>query len=243
MKARLLRLCAAAVAALTFLAAAPRASADTITLQLSPSLPANGNGVNGGGAFHWTQSTPINTQYGTAITTYCADVNDGIRSGSFNISTSLTAIPNISTTDETSIKTLYDHFYNSSFTYNGVVSQAAFQYALWKLIYGSTYTIPAGSTADQIEAAKEANYLLAGKFYNGTTYANTEHDLANAYLLALVPNDTSTNPNDPNGLKRNQDQIMLVKNVPAPPGLMLAGVGVLALVGRARLSRRTPTPA
>jgi len=36
-----------------------------------------------------------------------------------------------------------------------------------------------------------------------------------------------------------QDQMIVVpKGVPAPPALLLAGIGVLALAGRSRLNRR-----
>lgn len=235
----LIRLSVAALAVAGFLTLSPRASADTIgsiTLTLDPSLPANGNGVNGGGAFTWNQTAPIN---GASVTTYCVDINDSIRSGTFTTHTDITAVPNISSSDATAIKTLYDHYYSSSFA--SAITEAAFQYALWKLVYGSSYTIPTGSTPDQKTAAIEANYLLNGEMYNGKAYDNKEHDLANASLVALVPCD-----NGVNGLKPNQAQLMVVPNppkgVPAPPAVMLAGIGMLALFGRARWNRKaTPT--
>ena len=44
----------------------------------------------------------------------------------------------------------------------------------------------------------------------------------------------------------SQDQIVLIPprviGVPAPPGALLAGFGLIALVGRGRWSRRTPAP-
>lgn len=241
MKPRLIRLYVAALVAVGFATFSPRASADTVdtlSLSLNPSLPSNGNGVNGGGAFTWTQS-PINSNFSTDLTTYCIQLGVAVRDGTFTTHTDLTQAPNITTGNLGAITTLYDHFYSSSFTgANPAVSEAAFQYALWKLVYGSSYTIPTGTTTNQIEAAKEANYLLAGKMYNGAVYNNVEHDLANAYLVALVPNDTS------GGTKPNQAQILVQpKGVPAPPAAMLAGIGVLALLGRARWNRRKAAPA
>ncbi len=230
MKPRLLRLCATALAVIGFCTLSPRASADTITL----TLDGGGNGQNGGGPFNWTQSTPPNT----AVTTYCIDTQDYVRSGTFTINTNIGLAPSIAASPTANvvakINTLFDHFYSSSF--QNATTEAAFQQALWNLIYGGT--INTSTTAGQ-----EAQNLLNGKMYNGQAYNGVEHDLANASLVALV--DVS---GAPLGSKnRNQDQIMVVpdpaKGVPAPPAVMLAGIGVLALIGRSRWTRRTATAA
>jgi hypothetical protein len=230
MPTRLTRLSAAVVAVAGFLFLAPRASADNVD-SLDLTYKGGGNGVNGGGPFHWTQKTPVNTNFNTTLTTYCIDISDGIRSGTFTTHTDLTLAPTIGndSTKVAAINTLYDHFYSSSFASS--TTEAAFQLALWKLVYGSSLTIDTSTTT-----GKEANWLLNGKSYDGTTYNGSEHDLANAQLVALVASD-NTKP-------RNQDQLLVVPNptvkgVPTPPALMLAGVGVLALAGRARWIRRT----
>ncbi|QJW96549.1 hypothetical protein [Frigoriglobus tundricola] len=230
MQPRLLRLCAAALAVVGFVALSPRASADTISL----TFDGGGNGQNNGGPFNWTQTTPPNT----AVTTYCIDTQDYVRSGTFTIDTNIAAAPSIahSTTANVvaKIDTLFDHYYSSSF--QNATTEAAFQQALWNLIYG-------GPLDTSTTAGKEAQNLLNGKMYNGQAYNGVEHDLANASLVALV--DVSGTPLG--SKNRNQDQIMVVPNgvkgVPAPPAAMLAGIGVLALVGRSRWTRRTAATA
>ena len=214
MQPRLLRLCAAALAVAGFFALSPRASADTITL----TFDGGGNGQNNGGPFNWTQTTPPHT----AITTYCIDTQDYVRSGTFTIDTNIGLAPpsehSTTTNVVAKIDTLFDHYYSSSFT--NATTEAAFQQALWNLIYG-------GPLDTSTTAGKEAQNLLNGKMYDGTAYNGVEHDLANASLVALV--DVS---GDPLGSKnRNQDQIEVVPNptgrggspVPAPPAVMLAG--------------------
>lgn len=227
MKPRFLRLCVAALAVAGFLALSPRASADTIG-SISLTYNGGGNGQNGGGPFHWTQTSPPNV--GATVYTYCVDTADTVRSGTFTTHTDLTSIRNVTTKAQTDgIVKLYDHYYSSSFM--SASYEAAFQAALWNLVYG-------GSTSNAI-----AQNLLADKGFDGLGYKNNEHDLANASLLALV----STDQNSFNKMARNQDQIMVVPNppkgVPAPPAVMLAGIGVLALFGRARWTRRTPAAA
>ncbi len=230
MKARLLRLCVAALAVIGFLTLSSRASADTIdTLNLT--YNGGGNGQNGGGPFTWTQSGAPNTNFATSFQTYCIDTQDTVKSGTFITHTDLSAAPTIgnNTTKIAAINTLYDHFYNSSFS--SATNEAAFQAALWSLVYGT-------STSNTT-----AQYLLAGNMYNGATYNGVEHDLANAHLVALVDSSGVA----PGVWGRNQDQILVVPNstkpVPAPPAVMLAGIGMLALLGRSRWTRRTPAAA
>ncbi|MFW1410921.1 hypothetical protein ACEWAY_23610, partial [Vibrio parahaemolyticus] len=59
------------------------------------------------------------------------------------------------------IDTLFDHFYSSSF--QNATTEAAFQQALWNLIYG-------GPLDTSTTAGKEAQNLLNGKTYNGSAY-------------------------------------------------------------------------
>jgi hypothetical protein len=241
-----LRLSVAAIVVAGFVLLSSRASADTVSsLTLTFNTGTNGNGQNGGGAFYWTQTTPVNTAFNTAITTYCLDVQDSIikqpLTNSFTTHTDLTKAPEIGNKPATvtAINTLYDHFYNTSLS--NTTLQAAFQLALWDLVYGSSNPILTNylsqfpnqfGTGDSATVKADAAAMLNGSMWNGT-----EHDLANSYLVALVDSSGTT----PGTKNRTQDQILVVPNpkgVPAPPALMLAGIGVLALFGRARWTKR-----
>jgi hypothetical protein len=240
MQPRLFRLCVAAAAAAGFLTLAPRASADTLNLTFDSG--ANGNGLNGGGAFHWTQTAPLNTNFGTALTTYCIDLKDTLSQtavNKFNTTTDLTQAPAVGNNPVkvAAIDALFDHFYSTSLT--STTLEAAFQQALWDLLYGSTSSLVAARPTTATVTA-DANAMLSNAAWNGS-----EHDLANAHLVALV-SATGGAPGSWGG--RTQDQILVEPNppvagVPAPPGLMLAGIGAVALLGRARLRRRAPAAA
>lgn len=223
---------AAAVALVGLMAFAPRAAAETINLTLND----NGNAVtykpNGGssttvngGPFHWTQSTPLNTNYATAVTTYCIDLDQTVSKGgtyTYTVQPDLKLAPTIgnNTAKINAITELFDRYYNSSLT--SASAATAFQLALWELVYD-------GASSKSLTAGRvQGSNALATSMLNslGTAYSN--HDLAGYHLVALV-----------SGTK--QDQIMVVKDptspsaVPAPPGLVLAGMGFgCVLLGRLR---------
>lgn len=241
MQPRLFRLTAAALAVAGLLTLSPRASADTISLNLIPgstsvSYKPNGGSVVsvGGGPFHWTQTTPINTNYASAITTYCIDLNHGVTSGTYTTQSNLALAPTIGTAAKGSaITELFDRYYNSSLTSSA--NSSAFQLALWELVYdgATSKSLSAGSIQGDTTKAYTAQAQSMLTSLGSGSYAI--HDLATSRLEALVSS---------NG---NQDQIMVVPNppkaIPAPPAVMLAGIGVLALFGRSRWTRRTPTAA
>ena len=245
MKPRFLRLCVAALAVAGFLAASPRASAGTISLTFDSGTngtPVTYNPSGGasktvtGGPFHWTQTTPINAAYDPRITTYCIDLGRGIPSGSvtYTTSTNLATASTINVPGNTAatnlkvseINNLFERYYMASPTSN---YSAAFQLALWELVYdgGASKSLAAGTI--------QGNNSLAQQFLNGT-YTPSGGNM-NGYHLEVLTNSYQ------------QNQIMVVKDtvtpkgVPAPPAVMLAGIGVLALFGRARWTRRTPAAA
>ncbi len=242
MQPRLFRLVVAALAVAGLLTLSPRASADTISLNLtagstSVSYKPNGGSVVsvGGGPFHWTQTTPINTNYASAITTYCIDLTHGITSGTYTTQTNLTLAPTIGTDAKgLAITELFDRYYYNSLTSSA--NSSAFQLALWELVYdgATSKSLTAGSIqGDTAQPYTAQAQSMLNSLGSKSSYAN--HDLAISHLEVLVSS---------NG---NQDQIMVVPNppkgVPAPPAVMLAGIGVLALFGRSRWTRRTPTAA
>ena len=96
MRPRLIRLYVAVLAVAGFLTLSPRVSADTIgSITLTYDSGANGNGLNGGGAFTWNQTAPINN---VPVTSYCIDVQDSIKtsgSSTFTTHTDWTKAPTI----------------------------------------------------------------------------------------------------------------------------------------------------
>ena len=245
MKPRLLRLCVATLAVAGFLALSPRASAGTINITFDAGVngtPVSYNPGGGaaktvtGGPFHWTQTTPINTAYDAKITTYCIDLGRAVPSGTvtYTTSTNLADAATINVVGNTAatalkvseINMLFERYYMMTpvSTY-----AAAFQLALWELVYdgGASKSLAAGSI--------QGNNTLAQQMLNGT-YTPSGGNLNGFHLEVLVS-------------AYNQNQIMVVKDpvtpkgIPAPPAVMLAGIGVLALFGRSRWTRRTPAAA
>lgn len=225
---------AAALALIGLMAGAPRASAETINLTLNNTgtavtyKPYGGTATTvNGGPFHWTQTAPPNTNYATAVTTYCIDLDQHISKGStyaFTTQSDLKLAPTVGTAAKAAaINELFDRYYNSSLT--SATSAAAFQLALWELVYDGTTS--KSLSAGRIQGTNGLTTSMLGSLGSGTY---TNHDLAGYHLVALVS-------------KTNQDQIMVVKDtpppgaVPAPPGLVLAGLGFGGLLlGRLRRS-------
>ncbi len=234
---RLIRLGVAAVAVAGFLTLSPRASADTITLLME----TNGTGVyiypygglavlEGSGPFQWSQTAPLVPGFPTTVLTYCIDIEQFIKLGqahTFTIQPHLALAPTIGTEAKAAaITELYDRYYLTGLT--NTANQNAFQLALWELVYDGPDSRNLSAGRIQVTNA-QAQAMLNSL---GTPYST--HDLAGSKLLALV-SDTK------------QDQLVVIpgpgKPVPAPPAVVLAGVGVLALLGRARWNRRKATPA
>ncbi|HEY1187186.1 MAG TPA: Cys-Gln thioester bond-forming surface protein, partial [Gemmata sp.] len=212
---------------------APRASAETINLTLTNSgtavtyNPYGGKSTTvNGGPFYWNQSTPLNTNYATEVTTYCIDLDQSISKGgtyTFTTQTDLKLAPTIGTDAKASaITELFDRYYNSSLT--SATNAAAFQLALWELVYD-------GATSKSLTSGRiEGTNSVAKSMLNSLGTAYSTHDLAGYHLVALVSSS-------------KQDQIMVVPDdctpppsgVPAPPGLVLAGMGFGGLMlGRLR---------
>jgi hypothetical protein len=237
---RSLRLCVAVLVAAGFAALSSRASADQITLTLGSQYTPVTYNPNGGtavtlnaGPFNWTQTTPINTNYATALTTYCIDTSHFITAGStytFTADSNLSLAPTIggSAAKVSAIDALFNKYYGFSLT--NATDEAAFQLALWKLVYDGPSSSQTSLNSGTIQLAGDTSTTPAQELLNGTL-PSSANDLANAHLVALVSGTG------------NQDQIFVQPNppvagVPAPPAVVLAGVGALVLLGRARLARR-----
>jgi hypothetical protein len=237
MKPSVLRIGTAALALALLLASAPAARAETISLVRNPSGVSVSYTDNGtpttstGGIFSWTQTTPLNTNFNSAVPTYCIELDQGFGSNpiTYTVQTNLAAAPTIGTASKaTAITSLFDRFYNS--TIGNTTRQAAFQLALWDILYdGAPSTSINESASGRIRYSNSTTQTMLDAIANNTAYSNGS--LAGNRLVALV-NGTS------------QDQLTVDPNptpgnpVPAPPALALAGIAFAALAGRSRALKR-----
>ncbi|MBN9119194.1 MAG: hypothetical protein J0I06_08540 [Planctomycetes bacterium] len=247
MQARINRLLVAAIAVAGFLTLSPRASAELLTLQLDSTVTGTMTVTLGTktdnvtpGPFHWTDvNDPTNPNFQAPISTFCIELNGQTPHVGDQYTFSVLPLDDphttIGTTDKAdAIKSLFGNFYNSAWSnpsFTGDTDSKAFQLALWELIYETdpTKTLGSGNFSSTSSAAARADQMLAGLAGGLTAYNNGGYE-----VVALVAPSL-----DPLKSTPGQDQIAVrPKGVPAPPGVMLAGIGVLALLGRARWTRR-----
>jgi hypothetical protein len=157
------------------------------------------------------------------------------------------------------ITALYGKYYNSAWGTasgaNGDANATAFQLALWELIYDSAYDTShtvtgsqtyfsgsTGATFTSSSAGTAAQNMVAfalGYANNATGASNLYNNSTSLKNTQLVDLTSST----------GQDQLWVesippkVTGVPAPPAVLLAGFGILALAGRGRWNRQVPNPA
>lgn len=264
------RLLVAAFAAAAFAHAAPRATAELITLNYqgqttNPGNPTLGVTLNNTnytntpvGPFYWNQNQiPSNSNFPPSVATFCIELakDQPLPSTGSNVVFDVVS-PNAAPTIGSdalkiaAIAELYGRYYNLAWndknTFHGSIEAAAFQLALWELVYdgASGKNLSDGNFKapgligpngeDYTGLAQEMLDSLNGSDAFATNYGGYE-------LVALLAPATSdpTKAQDP-----IQDQLILrAKAAPAPPAVLLAGIGVLALVGRARLTRRPTTTA
>lgn len=259
MTARLPRSFAAAVVLAAFAAGAPRASAEFVFLKYQGSAGNPGIGNNRldaeAGPFYWTQNQlPPNSSFPPPTATFCLELNAGppvqtlpapgttVEFGVF----SLAKAPSPAAANANLIAELYGKYYDTkwnsgSFTSSGVDdSSVSFQIALWELIYdGKSNNLSTGNfilDSTAYTAAVNAQKMLDSLTATGDASYFTKK-YAGQELVALIAPASSV------GGKQTmevQDQITMrpVSAVPAPAGLLLGGVGLVALVGGSRLRRK-----
>jgi hypothetical protein len=257
MPPRLLRLGAATVAVAGFLALSPPATAEYLTLNFQgpttdPGNPTVSFTLNGKsysnfsvGPFYWKQhSVPPNSNFPPPIATFCIEIDTSQPLPPVGTNTVFSVVkpadaPTIGNDSAkiTAITELYGRYYDTAWNdktkFHGSVESVAFQLALWELLYDgassknlSTGNFRAPNLGDNTTTAQSMLDSLNGD----TSRFNTR--FAGYQLVALLAPAAG-------GKEQNmvQDQLIL-SPIPAPPGLMLAGIGMLALLGRAR--RRRP---
>ena len=254
MQLRLPRLAVAVVTVVGFLTLAPRASAEFLTLQFTG---YEGGSVNvkldnvsyqayPAGPFNWKNTT--DGALPPTLKTFCIELDQGLPELTPPTATfRVTSVPNATDTNITdpnqvkAIQALYGNNYDA--TTGGALGgqNLAFQLALWELVYDfGNVNLGTGRFVSEASAGTNgiAAGMLAGVTGGGLTTGLNSFNAGGYELVALVA------PAGPGAKTQDevQDQLYIrPKGVPAPPAVLLAGVGVLALIGRARLARRART--
>lgn len=207
------------------------------------------------GPYFFTTST------GAQISTFCIDVTKSASSGTYSTS------PLSAYTGSTSLTNAITALYGFYYDYNSTTGKnnanwstlsganasnakdfTAFQLALWELVYDGS---------SDISNPKANNYFTSGNFTSSDPNAAEAQTMLSNVLQNTAAGDLAFS----NGLGQSysiaallntsaQTQLYLQPNpppaivqTPAPPALLLAGFGLAMMIGRARLSRRTPPAA
>ncbi|MDY3554748.1 hypothetical protein R5W24_003877 [Gemmata sp. JC717] len=260
-----LRLLVAVLVVAGFTNLSPRASAELLGLNYqgettspgNPFLAVSANGQSFShtppGPFYWSQNqSPPNANFPPPIATFCIELSASqvlppLGSNVLFDVVSPSASPTIGN-DPLKIAAIaelygryYDFAWNDKNTFHGSVASAAFQLALWELVYDGAGGKNLASGNFQAPVP-DAYTTTAQNMLNSLNGSNAfETNLGGYELVALLAPATSEPTKPQNQI---QDQLLLKpKPVPAPPAALLAGIGVLALVGRARFARRSAATA
>ena len=214
------------------------------------------------GPYFWDadQNLPPNASFASPFSTFCIDLLGTASVGSeyvFEVippPSSLTTIS--SAANFNAIKELYGKHYDpdwaSSSTYTAADKAGAFsfQLALWELVYdgsnaGNAASLGGGSFKLTAPAAlSDARVQTAQSWLGGITgdtsaFTNNPYFSGKTLVALVAPAPSSDAPKKTPG----QDQLAIVPDttpVPAPPAVVLAGIGMLALGGRGRWFRKAP---
>lgn len=263
MQPRLTRLIVVALAVAGFLTLSPRASAELLTLNYQGQTTNPGNptlAVTVGsttftntstGPFYWSQNQiPMNGNFPSPIATFCIEIDQSqplppIGTPTVFSVVSPSAAPTIGNDPAklAAISELYGRYYdlawNDKNTFHGSLDSAAFQLALWELVYdGTSKDLSSGNFKAPGLVGPDGDYTqTAQNMLNSLNGSNAFAQNLGGYELVALLAPAITDPTKAQDMV--QDQIILrPKGVPAPPAVLLAGIGALALLGRARWTRR-----
>ena len=259
MRSRFLTAC---VVVAGLLAGSSRATADSVTLQFNQTTASPGVSVQysvGGvahvetatpGPYFWTPITqPVNSTFPNPTSTFCVELNQTISTGqqyTYTV-TPLASQSGVTATEATDITKLWGAYYNTAWestSFNGSLQSTAFQLALWKLVYdgGTNLSLLSG------------NFLIPGATASSLSNTSTAAGLAQSWLNSLAGTSSSIySTNFPNQQLEwlsnswSQDQLTMVPTphpnvvTPTPPGVVLAGIGFLGLLGRTIRRRSSST--
>jgi len=215
------------------------------------------NGVNPNpakvptGPFYWTENElPANSSFPPPTTTFCIEISttQPLPTAGTPVDFQVLSLSDgLDTTRAAPVTELYGRFYNNEpgqnwtnpTTFTGSDASAAFQLALWELVFDTGRNLSSGNFTANFSGSifnTAQSYLNA--LTGDTSSFNTRFGGQELVVLhAPVPAGSGKIPD------QIQDQITLkpVSAVPAPPGLILAGIGFIGLVGRSRFLRKTAT--
>jgi len=249
------------------------AADNTLNLQFAgtTNVPGQSVSLNGSmsskvepGPYFWNVNPPPSGG-GSPISTFCMELSQGITTSSatytitpINATSGTTISANNSNVQgvANALEALYGLYYNtawgtlSSFQNSSSTIQsnaAAFQLALWELVYDGT---------NDLNNPNATNFFSSGNFTASSSSAEMEAQTMLSNVLSNINQGVTDFGQNLPGLTLvaltnpcYQDQLWLEPTpkvpsaVPAPPGILLAGFGLFALVGRARLNRRVKTVA
>lgn len=216
------------------------------TIGLSPNSGSSWENVLAGG-YLWKNATGTGTQFiGSDFQTFCIEVRQNIALNgtySFKLSTDLEHLPKKSMGEgmgaakAQQVAYLVDAYKNNIFT-ESVATPSAIQAAIWNLINDTDYNTKAG-----IFRAKDGSSSSAFEDSVNAIMANVKDNFSGfdvnsaKWNVIGLTNDTF------------QDQIVIVDHdtflafsAPAPAGIVLAGIGFVAL-GAYGLRKRRGAPA
>ncbi|MDB5313225.1 MAG: hypothetical protein JWO38_7427 [Gemmataceae bacterium] len=259
MRPQLLSVCLTAAVATCFLAASPRASAGSVKLNFDSTASSSAVKVQIGsgssaqtinaipGPYYWHEVSPSSgSLFPNPTTTFCSELTQQIATGnSYTYTTSSVAVALNDTTKALAISELYAGHYSTAWeksaSFTGSTDSTAFQLALWALIYDSNTNLTlTGSSAGNLQVISADPTAIS----TAQTWLDT---------LGSQPSFASVFPNSQLVWLSNpwkQDQLTLIPTggggsagVPAPPGAVLAGIGFVGLIGRARWLKRNSASA
>jgi hypothetical protein len=224
------------------------------------SITGLGNNVYSGPYNFSVSSNPSNLNVGSSLSLFCLQYNVNIAlnnqmGGSpsnpgpqviYTVNSLTSSSSPISANNGSSASQVANLLNALWYQYSGNSDQTAFQLAVWELTYDGATDIKNGSAnlysgsfsipSSNLPSGEAASAANATKWINGllgssSTVSTDDQGLANEGTLYALTNGTY------------QDQLIFVPAsapvvTPAPPGLILAGIGLVAVVGRTRLSRR-----